>query len=164
VNDGQIPLGVVAKGAMAGLVGGLAIVCLIRRAQEVAPSAPGLAQELQREEPNAQIARRLARSIFGVELGEAEDEAWGQVFHWGYSALWGVLYGLVQSSLRLPWWLHGALLGAAVWASGHLVLLPRMKLLPPPEDRPPRELGIGWAMYTVYGLTTPGAFRLLSLA
>lgn len=167
IGKADTPLAVVLKGAMAGLAGALAIKYAMLKAQEmmqpeVPEERPERAAEQPVEDPREKFVRKVASGIFEVELSDEERKTWAEMLHWEYGAFWGVVYGIVQATLWLPLWLHGLILATVVWITGPLVLLPAMKLTPPPQSQPLPQLSMGWLFHAAYGLTTAVVFGLLS--
>lgn len=167
MGKADTPLAVVLKGAMDGLAGALALRYAMLKAQEMAqPEAPEeqppRPEEQKAEDPREKFVRKIASGLFEVELPDEERRTWAEILHWQYGAFWGTVYGIVQASLWLPLWLHGLILATAVWITGPLVLMPAMKLTPPPQNQPLPQLSMGWLFHAVYGLTTAVVFGLLS--
>lgn len=103
----ESPLSVTVKGAVAGLAGTVVITAAMKGApvlmkqlgmenQKPAPSSQ------QKKEPTAELAGKVARGVLDTPIDERTKQAAGQVIHWAYGAGWGALYGIVQSSLRIP--------------------------------------------------------------
>lgn len=155
----ETSLGVVVKGLLAGLAGSLTI----RLAMEVAAPAGPPEVEAAGEPANVALAAKAGTCLFEKEMPESERRAWGEAVHWGYGATWGALYGIIQSSLRVPGWLHGLLFGTVVWVVGPRFLLPAMKLEPLPRTETVRDTLMGWGFHAVYGLTVAAVFGLLRL-
>lgn len=90
------------------------------------------------------IAPRLVErnaEHFGYAAQPVRDWSLGTVFHVGYGMGWGVLMGVAQQRLRLPWPLLGTLAGALIYTAafsriGAGTLTGTEK---PPEERPWRK-------------------------
>ncbi len=156
---GETCLGIAVKGWLAGLAGSLTVRLAMQAATPLPPPAATPAGETATEA----FARKVGTCLFEKEMPESERRAWGELVHWGYGAAWGTAYGIIQSSLRVPAWLHGLLFGTVVWVAGPRFLLPAMKLEPLPRTETPRETLKGWAFHAVYGLTVAAVFGLLRL-
>lgn len=93
----------------------------------------------------------------GVEHGAALTG------HLAYGTLYGLLFSMAK--LVLPQKQHpfvfGGILGAAVWAVGHLGLLPGLKLGPPAWDQNRAELAGELTRHVAYGIATAAAFNTL---
>jgi hypothetical protein len=57
-----------------------------------------------------------------VELPDRWAWLTSTVAHWAYGSSAAALYGILAGSLRRPHALYGVPFGAAVWASGYVVL------------------------------------------
>jgi len=156
---GETCLGIAAKGWLAGLAGSLALRLTM---QAMAPPPPPEAAPAS-ETAHEAFARKVGTCLFEKEMPESELRAWGELLHWSYGAAWGTVYGIIQSSLCVPAWLHGLLFGTVVWVAGPRFLLPAMKLRPLPRAEIPRETLMGWAFHAAYGLTVATVFGLLRL-
>ena len=93
--------------------------------------------------PPLKLVQKFASGIFEAELTKEEESTWVWVVHFGYGATWGVVYALLQSSLRLPSLLHGLVYGFAVWVIGHFFLLPWTKISAP-ASKQPRSIAQRW--------------------
>src|SRR3954467_4159887 len=99
------PLEAVLKGALAGALATVASYATGRVL--FGPLAPPefLARRGGTPPPH-RIVQKFASGIFEVELNERQQSnaVWG--VHFGYGAGWGILYALLQSSLRWPAAIH----------------------------------------------------------
>jgi hypothetical protein len=48
----------------------------------------------------AKIGKRMIEGVFRREVSTKRIELVNNAVHWSYGALWGVLYGLVQGTVR----------------------------------------------------------------
>lgn len=158
----ESPLAATAKGAVAGLAGTVALTAVMRFGPR-ALAGLGLLPEPAgpREEPTAKLAGKVAGGVLERPIAADTRQTAGQAIHWAYGVSWGALYGIVQSSLRLPHLLHGALLGGLV-AGVASTLVPAMRLTPPPTEQPPAMSALQVGRHLVYGWVTALTFRLLS--
>jgi hypothetical protein len=141
------------RGAQGGGVGGqaAAVTPAGALAQAQAPGPEGAA---------AQFALKLASGMFGRDIRHRARLA-GEVVHFTYGTAWGVLYGLLQgSSPRRPG-PFGLLYGLVVWLVGPALLVPAMKVLPPPAQEPPLRLAMMVAGHLIYGLAVAVTFEAL---
>jgi hypothetical protein len=176
----ETPLIVALKGAAAGLVGTAVLTLFRDQAPKVleafgmeAQQEPGDTKSgqgpkqaqgedtPQDEDPPSKLAEKISEEVFEKPIGEREKRVAGQMLHWTYGAGWGALYGIVQSSLRMPHWLHGTLLGGLVGLIAATVV-PSMNIMPTPAEMPPPQRAIGMAMPMLFGWTTALFFRLFS--
>jgi hypothetical protein len=163
------PVGSVVRGLVAGAVGTAAMDALLfaryRRsggdsgAEEWETSA-GVTTWEQAPAP-AQVGRRLVEGLFGVTLPPSRAQLVNNVMHWGYGIVNGAQYGIVAESLPSPRIRYGLPFGAAVWASGY-VILPAAELYEPLWKYDRKTLANDLSAHLVYGLATATALRLLS--
>jgi hypothetical protein len=168
-KPGITPLGAVARGLIAGLVGTAAMdgYLFARYKQQGGDSgfvawesSAGLSSWEDAPAP-AQVGKRLVEGLFQRELPAGDARLVNNVTHWGYGVLGGVQYGLVAGSLPHSRVLHGIPFGASVWA-GSYVILPAAKLYKPIWEYGLSTLANDLSAHLVYGLATSTAFRLLS--
>ncbi|MDQ1393753.1 MAG: hypothetical protein QOF30_2730 [Acidimicrobiaceae bacterium] len=163
------PLGALARGAIAGAVGTVALDAA-NYAQYRAGGgqlkalqwefAEGLDSWDDAPAP-AQVGKRLYEGLFQKELPPSSARLVNNVTHWAYGTLWGAQYGVVAASTR-PRRLQGPLFGTLVWLSGYVVL-PLAKLYEPIWNYDGKTLAKDWSGHLAYGTTTAAAFRLLSM-
>jgi uncharacterized membrane protein YagU involved in acid resistance len=161
------PIEVALKGASAGLVGTLVLTVAMRATAKLLESpirsGPGGGEPDQANtEPPAILVRKLAGGLFERELTPAVQNALGQILHWGYGALWGLVYGIVQGSIGFPAALHGTVLGLILWLVGPLGLVPAMKISPMDAQRESPRLIRSLIFHQVYGWAVALAFSLFS--
>ncbi|CAN5484517.1 hypothetical protein BH24GEM3_BH24GEM3_24110 [soil metagenome] len=145
------------KGAVAGVLGGAAMMMAMKLGQQAL-----LPEGEQMEPPPKKLVETLAERQ-GVELSDTQAMAAGMGVHLGYSALWGAIYGAVQSRLHPPDALHGLLLGGLVYASSfpEFGLLPKLGVLPPPTQQSLEKAALPVGAHLVFGLATAAAFAAL---
>lgn len=146
------------KGALAGLVGALAITAVTKA------ETKALLPEGEDPKPPPQKFVETVAEEQGVELSEAQSKAAGTAVHLGHSALWGALYGVVQSRIHAPTTLHGLLLGGLVYNAQFPAwgLLPKMGVLPPPSMQSIEKASVAVGAHIAFGLATAAAFDALS--
>lgn len=171
----ESPLSVAIKGGVAGLVGTAALTFARRRAPEMLkqlglepwtmdeqPSSSQPAGEpTGAEEPAEKLAEKVSLGVLDRPLEEGSREMAGQAIHWGYGAAWGVLYGIVQGSLRLPCLVHGTIFGGLVSVVAS-TLVPAMRLMPPPVQQPASTNAMMTGLHLLYGWVTALTFELIS--
>ena len=153
----QTPLEVLIKGCLAGLAGALAI----RLSTQITAPIPPPGAPVGESDPRYLFVEKVSSCLFEKEMPDPERRSWAELAHWAYGSLWGMLYGVLQSSLRLPSLLHGLLLGTIAWVAGPLFLGPAMRLVPPPRPSPLSQTMTGWVHHAVFGVTTAVVYRLL---
>lgn len=163
------PVGAVVRGMVAGTLGTAAMDTLLfaryRRSGGGSDageweSSAGVTTWEQAPAP-AQLGRRLVEGVFGITLPPTRARLVNNVMHWGFGIVNGAQYGIVAESLPSPRIRYGLAFGAAVWASGY-VILPAAKLYEPIWKYDPKTLANDLSAHLVYGLATATALRLLS--
>jgi putative membrane protein len=135
----------IAKGALAGMFGGLAGAATKMLAEEIFPP------RTQGQVPPPVV---LAERVAGHELAGGEKTAAVQSIHWGFGAVAGAIYGAaveVEPSFA-AWW--GAAFGITLNRLTHESLLPKMGLSAPKSQQPTQERISEWVTHAVYGITT----------
>jgi hypothetical protein len=156
-----------ARGAIAGLVGTVAIEAVMRAGQRVAPQAT----PPMRQDPGEFALETVARAT-GVEaLPESVERAAAAGAHFGYGSTMGALYGLARAALVggaaagrgrdevSDLLIGGAALGLAVWAVGYLGWLPAFGLMPPVTRQRPAQVAAPVAAHVLYGIVTAAAYQ-----
>jgi hypothetical protein len=165
----ESPLSVTVKGALAGLVGTVVVTVAMKYAPQLMQQM-GLAEDQQQQgggggqrqqaEPTETLANKVAEGVFEQPISEDTRQAAGQAIHWSYGAAWGAYYGIVQSSLHLPGWLHATLFGGLINVVAS-TLVPAMHVVPPPKEQPSSHKAMMGAINMLYGWVTALTFRLL---
>ncbi len=178
------PLGVVLTGALAGFAGTLALTMLVKGAQGIASRsadnphhtedgneqvgigaseafAGGQVQPLFFDQAPELFVQKVATGLFGVSLSDGARRGAGMAMHVLYGSFWGAVYGLSQSSLRLPAVLYGLLYSLIVWLVGPAMLVPAMHIMPPLQRQPLRHVLLMVGYHTAYGLGLGLTFNAL---
>ena len=82
--------------------------------------------------------------------------------HFGYGALTGGLYALVEQVIPLRASLKGALAGITVWAGSYLGWLPALGILQPATQHPWRRNLLMLVAHAIWGVTLGEALRKLT--
>jgi hypothetical protein len=163
------PLAAVAKGLVAGAIGTLAMdLSLFARYKRGGgqdrfvpwETSSGLHDWDQAPAP-AHVGKRLIEGLFQRELPATSVPLVNNATHWGYGILNSVQYAILAGSVGRPRVRYGLPFGAAVWASGY-VILPAAKLYQPIWEYDCRTLANDLASHLVYGLGTAATFKALS--
>jgi hypothetical protein len=162
----ETPMEVALKGAVAGLVGTVLLTLAMRRLQPLVdlvwPVQVLTEQADDSLDPTSRLAEKVAVGVFETELPMDVSQTIGKGIHWGYGALWGTIYGIVQSSIHLPIAAHGSVLGFVVWMVGPLGLVPAMRLSTSPLKKPMPQPLRSLFFHEIYGLSVAVAYKLLS--
>ena len=163
----QSPLTVIVKGAIAGAAGtwlmGKAMSDgphLLRQAGISLPASPP--GPTAPDTPSEAMAERVAEGVAQVELDEEAKRIGGEVVHWGYGAGWGVVYGILQASIKLPHLLHGTLFGLLVGIVADTAV-PALRLQRSPTERPMALNVFYLGSHVVFGWGVAVTYAILNL-
>jgi putative membrane protein len=141
-----------AKGLLAGLVGGLVATAAKTWAERIYP--PRTHGE---PEPQEVLAERVA----GHELVAPQREVAAEAINWGFGALTGAAYGALVEYYPAATAKDGATFGMALSSLTHGTLLPAMGLAVKPEELTARERTSEMATHMVYGVVTETVRRVV---
>ncbi|HYK37471.1 DUF1440 domain-containing protein [Alloacidobacterium sp.] len=140
----------VLKGALAGLIGGLAGAGAKQVAEQIFPP------RLEGQTPPPVV---LAEQMAGHPLAPGEKKIAMESIHWAFGALAGAVYGaMVEYEPSLGAWRGGAF-GITLNKITHETLLPKMGLSAPTDRQPTRERMSEWVSHAVYGVITDSVRR-----
>ena len=100
----------VRRGVVAGLLAGVPQVLAAQAVEKALALSP------ERADIGPRFVERLANQL-GTSLPPAARWLLSAVFHFGYSAWWGGLYGLLDSQLKPSPGPGGLVLGAVIWTA-----------------------------------------------
>jgi hypothetical protein len=109
----------------------------------------------------ALVAKRLLERVLEDEISPRYARLLNNATHWGFGLAAGAGYGLLLGSRRKPKVWYGLPFGAAVWASGYVVL-PQLGVYKPIWKYDLETLGKDLSAHLVFGTATAAAFRLLA--
>lgn len=142
----------ILKGALAGLIGGLAGAGAKALAEQIFPP------RVQGQTPPPVV---LAEQVAGHPLPPGHRQAAMHSIHWGFGAAAGAAYGaLVEVEPTLGAW-KGAAFGLTLNKLTHESILPRMGLSRPKEAQPTQERISEWVTHAVYGIFTDAVRRVV---
>jgi putative membrane protein len=135
----------IVKGAVAGMIGGLAGAGAKMLAEKMFPPRV----EGQTPPPVA-----LAEQVTGRSLPEDQKRVAMHGIHWGFGAVAGAVYGAaVEVEPSLAAW-KGAAFGVTLNRLTHESLLPKLGLSKPKDKQPAQERISEWVSHAVYGIFT----------
>jgi len=134
-----------AKGLLAGLIGGLVATAAKTLTERIYP--PRIHGE---PEPPEELAERFA----GHELVGTQKEVAPEAIRWGFGALTGAAYGALVEYYPAATAKDGAGFGMALSSLTHGTVLPAMGLAAAPEEQTTRERTSEMATHVVYGVVT----------
>jgi putative membrane protein len=133
------------KGAVAGLIGGLAGAGAKLLAEKVFPP-----REESRISPPVALVERAA----GHPLTEEQRSMAESAIHWGFGAAAGAVYGaMAEEEPTLGAW-KGAAFGLALNRLTHEAVLPKLGVVPAKSAQAPQERLSEWVTHAVYGVVT----------
>jgi putative membrane protein len=137
-----------AKGLLAGLIGGLA-----------ATAARSIVEKLY--PPRTHGEPDQAEKITGHELVVSEKGAAEDAVHWGFGAMTGAAYGALAEYYPSATVKDGAGFGMALNSLTHGTALPAIGLSAEPENLTFREKTSGMATHLVFGVVTETVRRFV---
>jgi putative membrane protein len=141
-----------AKGLLAGLIGGLVATAAKNFAEKIYPP---------RAHGEPEPPKVLVEKIAGHELVESQKEVATEAIHWGFGALTGAAYGALVEYYPAASVRDGAGFGMALSSLTHGTVLPAMGLAAKPEDQTARERTSEMATHVVYGVVTETVRRVV---
>jgi hypothetical protein len=163
------PLGAILRGMVAGAVGTAVMdVVLYLRYRGGGGTEKFLDWELstdlagwEKAPAPALIGKRMVEGFTGQTLPPERAAFMNNFMHWAYGIGWGTAYGILAGSLPRPFVALGAPFGAAVWATGYVVL-PKAGLYKPMWEYDPKTLSKDLSAHLAYGTGTAATFALLT--
>ena len=133
--------GAIGRGLIAGLVGTAAITL-----------SQTVEMKLRNRKPSTTPAD-AAGKVLGVKPTSEQDAVrFANIVHWGYGTSWGAARGLIDLV-----GLRGLRADAAhfgVVSATAMTMLPALKVAPPPQKQPPKEMAVESLHHLVYALAT----------
>ena len=109
----------------------------------------------------ALAAKVLLEGVFKREISPRYARLLNNATHWGFGLAAGAAYGLLIGSRRRTKVWYGLPFGAAVWASGYVVL-PQLGVYKPIWKYDLKTLAKDLSAHLVFGVATAAAFRVLA--
>ncbi len=145
------------KGALAATVGGAVMKLVWDVEQKALPPGERMGS------PTRQAIDAIAEQR-DLQLSETQKKAGALTLYSGNMALFGAVYGAVQSRLHPPDALHGLLLGGLVYAANFPSwgVLPKLGIYEPPTEQSALEAAVPIGAHVAFGLTTSAVFKALT--
>ena len=146
------------RGALAGVIGGLVLKLAWQAGEQTLPAGE------QFGSPTRGAVDVLAKKA-DVQLSERERTAAAAGVYTGAMALWGAVFGAVQSRVHPPFLAHGLLLGGLVYAANFsrtAAALPKAGIVPAIGDQTDGQRAVSLGAHAVFGLATAAAYEALS--
>jgi hypothetical protein len=149
------PLGALARGAAAGVVGTATMTAWQTAAASLFPSdeASGSqepADPWEQAPAPAKVACRVLRGVFKQDVSADRIPLLTNVMHWGYGTSWGCAYGMVAGTTNISGIRRGLLFGLAVWTASYVELVP-MGLYELPWRYPAKDVALDVSYHLAYG-------------
>jgi hypothetical protein len=149
-------------GAAGGALGTFCLSQVFKLTSKLEPK-----QEQAPQEPQEPATEKLARKVLeptGIHLEGDRKKKAGQVVHWGYGTVWGAIYGAMHGRVPYAGRLFGLGFGLGLFLLGDEVVVPALRLAPPPNKVPlPVHLST-LAAHLVYGSAAEASYRLFRRA
>lgn len=105
-----------------------------------------------RVSPSERAVETIARGTLGRALAPGQREALGSLFHYGFGATAGAIYGVAAERYRAITAGRGLLYATLVWLLADELAVPAMGLAESPLKTPPRRHAYALAGHIAYGL------------
>ena len=109
----------------------------------------------------ALVAKRLLEAVLPGDLSPKYARFFNNATHWGFGLGAGGAYGLLLGSRRESKLWYGPPFGAAVWASGYVVL-PQLGVYKQIWEYDAKTLRTDLGHHLVFGTSTAAAFSILA--
>lgn len=140
----------IVKGAIAGMIGGLAGAGAKMLAEKIFPPRT-------KGQPPPPVV--LVEQVTGRSLPDDRKQAASQGVHWCFGAAAGAVYGAaVEVEPSLGAW-KGAAFGVTLNKFTHETVLPKLGLSRPKSEQPPQERISEWISHAIYGIFTDAVRR-----
>ena len=138
-----------AKGILAGLLGGLVATAAKTLAEKAYPPRT----EGQPEPPEV-LADAVSEKIAGHELSETPKAVASEAIHWAFGAATGAAYGALAEFYPAATAREGATFGMTLMALTHEGALPAMGLAAEPAEQTTREKSSEMVTHVIFGVVT----------
>jgi putative membrane protein len=144
-----------AKGILAGLIGGLVATAAKSLAEKIyAPRTHG-------EPEPPELPELLAVKVAGRELTLVQKKTAAEAIQWGFGAATGAAYGALAEYVPTVTSKDGASFGMALVTLTHQGALPMMGLAARPGEQTVREKTSEMTSHIVYGVVTETVRRVV---
>jgi putative membrane protein len=159
MNEGsEINVATVAKGALAGLIGGLVAAHAMDQFQslwsKILPTGQEQSEDEKDEPSTVKAAEMISEGVFDHKLADGEKDVAGPLVHYMMGGGSGAIYGAVSEVLPAARVGAGAPFGAAVWLAADELAVPALGLSRSPTETPLSTHGYALVSHFVYGLAT----------
>ena len=163
------PAGAIVRGALAGLVGTLAMDLLWYRRYRGDGGDDGFLDwefsagttSYEQAGAPAQVGKRVVEGYLQRELSDESARTMNNAVHVITGVAWGTLHGIATASMGRTRTIDGLATGATAWAASYATLAPA-GVYKPIWKYPPAVLWKDLSAHLVFGLGTGLAFRALA--
>ncbi|MDQ6679309.1 MAG: DUF1440 domain-containing protein [Acidobacteriota bacterium] len=143
----------VAKGALAGLAGGLVASWTMEKFQAALSKTVQKQKQGGGEPATVKVAQGVSQKLRSRDLAPEEKQPAGEMVHYAFGGGAGAVYGLTAETVpkaKAGW---GTLFGAVLWVLADEVGVPAAGLGEWPAHSPAGEQAAALAAHLVYGAT-----------
>jgi len=154
----------IAKGTIAGLIGGLAGALAMNEFQAVTqgvqhawrrsahqPEKPQQQGQSEADDATMKTADRIATLVSNRHLTREQKKKAGPIVHYAFGALAGALYGALAELTPMVTKGKGTGYGAAIWLGGDEIAVPKLGLSASPSEFPISVHAKALASHLLYG-------------
>ncbi len=157
-TNGKINAGDIAKGAAAGLIGGLVASFVMNEFQSLWSALSGSKDQgsgqTKQEPSTVKAAAAISEEVFDHQLSESEKAIAGPAMHYAMGGTSGAIYGALSELAPAARAGAGLPFGTAVWLVADDVVVPALGLSKPAAEYPLSTHAYALASHLVYGATT----------
>lgn len=146
------------KGALAAVVGGLALKLLWNAGQHTLTASEKFPSSPTREAVGILASKR------GVTLSSTETALAAGAMYGGMMAGWGALYGVAEDTLNPPPYLTALAISGIIYGMNftRFGALPKLGIVEPAGDQPKHRAAVPLAAHVGFGLATAAAYKAMS--
>lgn len=154
-RDAKVTTQSLAKGVIAGLIGGLVATAAKTLAERMFP--PRTHGESEAREV---LGQTVSEHLSGHSISDESREAVGEGIHWAFGAVAGAAYGALAEFYPAATAKDGASFGIALGSLIHEGALPALGISGDHEDETLRERASEFSSYLVYGVVAENVRRV----
>ena len=130
-----------------------------RISKDGAKTSEEQSQSANQEPAPVKVVVAAEQAVLNREPSESDKKIGSQVVHYGFGTAMGLLYGAFADKIPTVRAGGGTLFATPLWLGADEIIVPALKLSPPPADSPMKTHICGLASHLVYGLTVEGVRR-----
>lgn len=145
-----------AKGMLAGLVGGVVATAAKTLVERIYPPHPQ-----DQTEPEHVVSQQISEGLTGQSLSPRAEAIAGESIQWAFGALAGAAYGALAEFYPAATSKDGASFGVALGSLVDQGALPALGASAPEEEQSLRERTSNFSSHVVYGIVTENVRRFV---